>query len=100
MFELVYNRLYSYNYADDCTLLAVVRKPEANRDLGRIQEWCNHWCMILNPNKTTALVVSRSRTVNPPHGDLVLSRVSICASPNLDILGVKFDSRLTFKNHE
>ena len=58
-----------------------------NRDLERIQEWRNYCCIILNPNKTTALVVSLSRTVNPPHGDLVLSGVSICASPNLDILG-------------
>ena len=56
----------------------------------RIQEWCNHWCMILNPNKTTAIVVSRSRTVNAPHGNLVLSGVSIWASPNLDIFRVKF----------
>ena len=32
---------------------------------------------ILNPDKTKALVVSRSMTVNPPHGDLVLSGVSI-----------------------
>ena len=55
--------------------------------------------MILNPNKTKALVVSRSMTVNPPHGDLVLYGVSICASPNIDILGVKFDSRLTFADH-
>ena len=55
--------------------------------------------MILNPNKTKTLVVCRSRTVNPPHGDLVLSGVSICASPNLDILGVKFDSRLTIEDH-
>ena len=56
--------------------------------------------MILqNPNKTNSLVVSRSRTVNPPHSDLVLSGVSIGASPNLDILGVKFDSRLTFEDH-
>ena len=54
--------------------------------------------MIQNPNKTKALVVSRSRTVDPPHGDLVLSGVSISASPNLDILGVKFDSRLTFED--
>ena len=92
------NRLYTY--ADDSTLLAVVRKPAdrsgvaavLNRDLAGIQEWCNHWFMILNPNKTKALVVSRSRTVNPPHIDLVLSWVSICVSPNLDILGVKFDS--------
>ena len=37
--------------------------------------------------------------MNPPHGDLVLSEVSICASLNLAILGVKFDSKLTFENH-
>ena len=55
--------------------------------------------MIPNPNKTKGIVVSRSRTVNPPHGDLVLPWVSICASPNLDIIGVRFDSRLTFENH-
>ena len=55
--------------------------------------------MILKLNKTKALVVTRSTTVNPPHGDLVLPGVSICDSPNLDILGMKFDSRLTFKDH-
>ena len=89
------------------TLLAVVRKPAnrpavsatIHRDLARIQEWCNHWCIILNPNKTKALVVSRSRTVSPPQGDLVLSGVSIRASPNLDILGMKFDRKLTFEDH-
>ena len=54
--------------------------------------------MILNPNKTKALVVSRSRTVNPPHDDLVPPEVSICASPNLVIRGVKFDSSLTFED--
>ena len=49
MFELVENRLYAY--ADDSILMAVVRKPadrpavtaSLNRDLARIQEWCNHW---------------------------------------------------------
>ena len=45
--------------------------------------------MILNPNKTKALFVSRSRTVSTPHGDLALSGVSICASLDRDILGVK-----------
>ena len=52
---------------------------------------------ILKKNK--ALVVSRSEIVNPPHGDLVLSRVSIRANPNLDILGMKFDSKPTFEDH-
>ena len=75
--EMVENRLFAF--ADDSTLLAMVRKPAdrpavvvfLNKDLARIQEWCNHWCMILNSNKTRALVVSRPRTVSPSHGDLV-----------------------------
>ena len=45
------------------------------------------------------IIIIRSRTVNPPHGDFVLSVVSMCASPNLDILGVKFDSTFTFEDH-
>ena len=101
------NRLFAY--ADDSTLLPVVRKPAErpavapsfNWDLDRIQEWCNHRCMILNPINTKALVVivSRSMTVSPPHGDFGLSGVSIRASPNLDILGVMFDSKLTFEDY-
>ena len=70
-----------------------------NRDVARILGRCNHWCMLLNPHKTKAYVVSSSRTVNPPHGDLVLSVVSIRANPNLDILGAKFDSMLTFEDY-
>ena len=99
MFELVENRLFAY--ADDSTLLADRPAVAAslNRDLARIQEWCNHWCMILNPNKTTGLVVSRSKTVSPPNGDLVFSGVSIRASPSLNILGMEFDSKLTFEDH-
>ena len=67
--------------------------------LAMIQEWCNHLCTILNPTKTKALVDNRSRTVNPLHCDLVLSGVSIRDNPNLYILGVKFDSKLSFKDH-
>ena len=77
MFKLIENRLFAY--ADDSTLMAVVRKSadrpavaaSLNRDLARIQERCNHCCMILNPSKTNASVVSRSRNVSPPHGDVV-----------------------------
>ena len=102
MFEMNEKRLFAY--ADDFTLPAVVCKPadrpvvaaSLNTDLARIQEWCT----IPNPNKTKALVVSKSLTVSPPHGDLVLSGVFIRASPNLDIVGVKFESTLTFEDHE
>ena len=64
-----------------------------------LQERCNHWYMILNPNKTKALVVSWSRTVSTPHRDLVLSAVSIGDNHYLDILGLKFDSKLIFEDH-
>ena len=92
MFELVENRLYAY--ADNSTLLAVVRKPadrpalaaSLNRDLARIQECCNHLCIILDPNKTKALVISRPRTVNPPHGDLVQSGVPFDLVPTSTFL--------------
>ena len=49
--------------------------------------------------KVSLLIGSRHRTVNPLYGDLVLSGVSICASPNFAILGVKFDSKFTFEDH-
>ena len=87
--------------------MAVVHKPadrpavatSLNRDLARIQEWCNHWWMILNPDKTKASVVSRSRTVDPPHWWLGLVwGLNLRDSPNLDILGLKFDSRLTVED--
>ena len=68
------------------------------RDLARIQEWCNHWDMILNPNNTKALVIRRSRTVNLPLGVLVLSGISIRDSRNLDIRYVKFYRKLTFED--
>ena len=63
-FSLLDNKLYAY--ADDSKLLAVVRKPAGrlagaaslNMDLARIQEWCNYWCMTLNPNQNMDLVVS------------------------------------------
>ena len=51
--------------------------------------------MILNPNTTKAIVVSRSWTVSPHNGNLVLSGVSFRASPNLGILGEKLLSPLT-----
>ena len=61
MSKLVENKLFAYE--DYSTLLAVVHKSadrpavaaSLNRDLARIQEWCNHWCMILNLKKTKAL---------------------------------------------
>ena len=89
MLELVENRLFAY--VNDSKLVAVVRKPaerpadaaSLNWDLAIIQDRCKNWCMIPNPNETKAFVVSRSRTVNPPHGDLILLGLPFSLVPTL-----------------
>ena len=43
-----------------------------NRVLVSIHEWCYSWCMLVKTCKAKALVVSRSRIVDPPFGKLVV----------------------------
>ena len=87
-----YWRLFSSLFTD---LLLLPPLTGLGKDSGEVQSLVK----ILNRYKSKALVVSKCRTVNPPHSDLVLSGVSIRASPNLGILDVKFDSKLTFQDH-
>ena len=94
-------------YADDTTLIALVRSPEMrdevassiNRDLERISQWCNRWGMKLNSTKTKTLLVSRSRTNEPPHPPLCVGNTLLAESEFLTILGVTYDPHLTFEKH-
>ena len=61
-------------------------------DLGRVSEWYDLWGMKLNASKTKAMIVSRS----PP---LTIGRTVLKESDNRVILGVTFDSKLTFEKH-
>ena len=70
-----------------------------NRDLSKISTWCNLWGMRLNPNKTQSMIVSRSRTVFPPHPDLLVGSSSLNSCEFFKILGVMFDSKFTFERH-
>ena len=73
------------SYADDANLLAHIPSPNMrsnvteslNRDLSRINIWCNLWGMRLKPNKAQSMIVSRSRTVFPPHPDLSVGNTSL-----------------------
>ena len=94
-------------YADDHTLKAVIRSPQQrhevaqsiDRDLERIQVWCSRWGMKLNSSKTKTLLISRSRTVVPPHPQLFIGNTPLAESDFLTILGVTLDSRLSFQQH-
>ena len=94
-------------YADDSTLMCSVRSPDDRvaafdsvcRDLRKIQQWCKRWRMKLNAKKTKSLIVSRSRTVNPPHPQVLVSGCPINNSDHLTVLGVNFDSKFNFIDH-
>ena len=87
--------------------MAVVPSPGArvtvaeslNRDLVRVNAWCDLWGMKLNASNTKTMIVSRSRTMQPQSPPLTIDGTVLKESDDLDILGVKFDSKLTFEKH-
>ena len=105
LFSILENKLIGY--ADDSTLMAVVPSPGArvtvaeslNRDLARVNAWCDLWEMKLNASKTKTMIVSRSRTMHPQSPPLTIDGTVLKESDDLDILRVTFDSKLTFEKH-
>ena len=69
------------------------------RDLGRVIEWCDLWGMKLNASKTKTMIVSRSRTMHPQSPSLTIGGTVLKESADLVILGVTFDSKMTFEKH-
>ena len=70
-----------------------------NRYLARISEWCKLWNMKMNPNKPQSMIVSRSRTPQPQHPDILIDNVPLTTSDSFKILGITFDSKFTFESH-
>ena len=101
-FPYLENKLMGY--ADDSTLMTVVPSPGVRvavsesliRDLGRVSEWCDLWGMKLNATKTKTMIVSRSRAVHPQSPPLTIGGAVMKESDDLGILGVTFDSKMTF----
>ena len=87
--------------------MAVVPTPGArvtvaeplNSDLVKVNAWCDLWGMKLNASKTKTMIVSRSRTMHPQSPPLTSDGTVLKESDDLDILGVTFDSKLTYEKH-
>ena len=45
------------------------------------------------------MIVSRSRTVFPPHSDLLVGSTSLNSCDSFKVLGVMIDSKFTFEKH-
>ena len=55
--------------------------------------------MKLNESKTKTIIVTRSSTVHPESPALTIGGTVLKESDDLVILGVIFDSKMTFKKH-
>ena len=88
---------WSVNYADDSFLIAVL--PSPGRNLIKVSEWCYLWGMKLNASKTKTIIVSRSRTMHPLSPVLTIGGTVLNESDDLVILGVTFDSKMTFETN-
>ena len=62
-----------------------------NRDLVRVNAWCDLWGLKLNASKTKTMIVSRSCTMHPQSPPLTIDSTVFKESDDLDILGVTFD---------
>ena len=53
----------------------------------------------MNASKTKTMIVSKSRTIHPQSPPLTIGRTEQKDFDDLVILGVTFDSKLTFEKH-
>ena len=65
----------------------------------KVSEWCDLWGVKLNTSKTKTMIVSRSRTMHPKSPALAIGGTLLKESNDLVILGVTFDSKMTFEKH-
>ena len=66
-------------------------------DLGRVSELCDHWRMKLNVSKTKTMIVSRSCTMHPQSHPITIFGTVLKESDDLVILGVTFDSKMSYE---
>ena len=94
-------------YADDCTLSCTYPRQdsgraanEINHQLRVIQEWGERWQVTFAPEKTQAMVISRSPTAGPTmEGRLRFGGVPLPPQETIKILGVEVDRGLRFDSH-
>ena len=69
------------------------------RDLDKDSEWSDLWGIKFKASKTKTMIVSRPRTMHPQSAPLTIGGTVLKESDDLIILGVTFDSKLTFEKH-
>ena len=90
-------------FADDCTVWRSGKNIahiifHLQQDLTLIQNWCKKWGFIINLEKTSAILFTKKR-IKHEHIVLKINDKIIKVVENCILLGVTFDSRMTWKSH-
>ena len=94
-------------YADDSTLTTSYHREECmqvaervNTKLQSISEWGTRWQVNFAPEKTQAMVISRSPAATTSMAQLLkMGNKTLHLLDNISILGVNFDKQLRFDDH-
>ena len=90
-------------FADDSTIMCNALNYDelsliANRSLEKLNQWCSHNKMKVNAAKTHVLPFAKnSHAISKPN--IIYNKELLSYVTTAKILGVTFDSRLTFKDH-
>ena len=94
-------------YADDCTLSFSCERKDwqdtvfrINLALENIVSWSRRWQVTLAPDKTQAMLISRRQDLpNLPAPKILLENKQLPLETSITILGVEFDTGLSFTDH-
>ena len=91
-------------FADNTALWAASKNLQfaeklLRKDLRKLAKWCAKWRIKLNPEKTKLIIFSRFPLARKSEPVLKLYGEKLKIYPQVKILGITFDSELTFQKH-
>ena len=91
-------------FADDAGQWAVSKNIDLaaeylQMDLDKLARWCAKWRIKLNPEKTKAIIFSKSQTAIRAEPALSLYGELLSYYPQIKFLGITFDNRMTSTKH-
>ena len=91
-------------FADDTALWAASKNVQFaakpfRKDPRKLAKWCSKWRIKLNPEKTKAIIFSRSSLARNSEPILKLYGERLKIYPQVKFLGITFDSKFTFQKH-
>src|SRR6267154_2267046 len=91
-------------FADDCTIWRSGKnlnliKHHLQQDLDTISKWCTKWRFQINTEKTVGIIFSNKKNLLLNNFKLQIDGKNITIKNSCKLLGVTFDSHLTWKSH-